>query len=84
VAVVPVVIYALALWGPGLIGGYLVAFRPIIGRPLGVQGMWLMLALALALTATALVAFYLWFLQREKLGAVPALSASDRRQPARQ
>jgi MATE family multidrug resistance protein len=65
VAVVPMLIYAVALWGPGLIGGYLVAFQPLLGGPRGVQGMWLMLALALALTAGALVAFYIWFLQRQ-------------------
>jgi len=82
VAVVPVVIYALALWGPGLIGGYLVAFRPVLGEPRGVQGMWLMLALALALTATSLVVFYLWFLRSQPFGATVAVTASGRRQPA--
>jgi MATE family, multidrug efflux pump len=82
VAVVPVVIYALALWGPGLIGGYLVAFRPVLGEPRGVEGMWLMLALALALTASALVAFYLWFLRGQQFGAAVTVSASGRRQPA--
>jgi MATE family, multidrug efflux pump len=64
IAVVPMVIYGLALWGPGLIGGYLVAFRPVLGEPRGVQGLWLMLLLALALTATSLVCFYVWFLRR--------------------
>jgi MATE family multidrug resistance protein len=64
VAVIPMLIYALALWGPGLIGGYLVAFRPVLGEPRGVEGLWLMLMLALALTATALVGFYLWFSRR--------------------
>ena len=83
VAIVPVVIYALALWGPGLIGGYLVAFRPVLGGPRGVQGMWLMLALALALTACTLVAFYLWFLrEQQQFGGRLSVSASGRRQPA--
>jgi MATE family multidrug resistance protein len=63
VAVVPALIYALALWGPGLIGGYLVAFHPVLGGPRGVQGFWLMLMLALALTASALVCFYVWFVR---------------------
>ena len=71
VAVVPMVIYAFALWGPGLIGGYLVAFRPVLGEPRGVQGLWLMLALALALTAGVLVSFYLWFLRRQQLACEP-------------
>jgi MATE family multidrug resistance protein len=66
IVVVPTVIYAFALWGPGLIGGYAVAFSPVFGRPLGAQGMWLMLALALALTAVLLVAFYLWVLRQDQ------------------
>jgi MATE family, multidrug efflux pump len=65
VAVMPMLIYGFALWGPGLIGGYVVAFRPVLGgEPRGVQGLWLMLMLSLALTATALVCFYLWFSRR--------------------
>ena len=75
IAVAPMVIYALALWGPGLVGGYLVAFRPVLGEPRGVQGMWLMLALALGLTASALVGFYLWFLQRQQV-AYPVASVA--------
>lgn len=69
IAIVPMLIYAVALWGPGLIGGYLVAFRPVLGEPRGVAGLWLMLALALALTAAALVAFYVWFLSTSARGA---------------
>jgi MATE family multidrug resistance protein len=64
IALVPMVIYAFALWGPGLIGGYQLAFRPVLGGPLGAQGLWLMLAVSLALTAGALVAFYVWLLRR--------------------
>jgi multidrug resistance protein, MATE family len=67
VAVVPMLIYAVALWGPGLIGGYFVAFRPVLGAPRGAQGLWLMLAVALALTASVLVAFYAWFIRRQEL-----------------
>lgn len=69
IAVVPMVIYGVALWGPGLIGGYFVAFQPVLGEPLGAQGMWLMLTVALAMTAMALVGFYLWFLQRQTLAS---------------
>lgn len=68
IAIVPMVIYAFALWGPGLVGGYLVAFRPVFGEPRGVNGLWLMLAIALALTAGALVAFYVWFLNANPRG----------------
>ncbi len=76
VAVVPMVIYAVALWGPGLIGGYMVAFRPVLGEPRGSQGLWLMLALALALTACLFVGFYVWLVRGEEFG-----SASRRRRP---
>jgi Na+-driven multidrug efflux pump len=77
IAVVPTVIYALALWGPGLIGGYLVAFGPLLGGPRGVQGLWLMLALSLALTATLLVAFYLWVVRRQAMTYAIAPSGSS-------
>jgi MATE family multidrug resistance protein len=60
------VIYAVALWGPGLVGGYLIAFYPVLGSPRGAQGLWLMLALALGLTAALLVGFYLWVIRRHE------------------
>jgi MATE family multidrug resistance protein len=64
-AVVPTLIYGFGLWGPGLIGGYLVAFGPLLGGPRGVQGLWLMLAASLALTAALLMGFYVWTLRRQ-------------------
>ena len=60
IAVMPTIITALALWGLGLIGGYVVAFYPVLGAPRGVQGMWLMQAVALLLAALLLLYFYLW------------------------
>ena len=64
IAVVPTVIYALALWGPGLMGGYVLAFRPVLGGPRGAQGLWLMLAVSLGLTAALLLGFYVWTLRQ--------------------
>jgi MATE family multidrug resistance protein len=58
-AVAPTVIYALALWGVGLFGGYHVAFRGLGGPPWGVAGMWLMQSVGLALAGLLLLAFYL-------------------------
>jgi len=58
-AVAPTVIHAGALWGLGVIGGYLVAFAGAWGPPRGIAGMWLMQSLALALSAVLLVGFYL-------------------------
>ncbi len=58
-AIAPTVIHAAALWGVGVLGGYLVAFGGVWGPPWGIAGMWLMQAVALALAATCLVGFYL-------------------------
>jgi MATE family, multidrug efflux pump len=63
-AVAPTVIYALALWGVGLFGGYQVAFRGVWGPPLGVTGMWLMQSVGLGLAGALLLGFYLWLLRR--------------------
>jgi MATE family multidrug resistance protein len=58
-AIAPTVIHATALWGLGVVGGYLVAFGGLWGPPWGIAGMWLMQSLALALAALLLVGFYL-------------------------
>ena len=54
-AIAPTVIHAAALWGVGVVGGYLVAFGGIWGPPWGITGMWLMQSVALALAALLLV-----------------------------
>lgn len=66
IAVVPTVVYAVALWGFGLVGGYVVAFHPVLGPPRGAAGMWLMQALALALTSVLLVGVYVWVLEQRR------------------
>jgi MATE family multidrug resistance protein len=58
-AIAPTVIHAAALWGLGVVGGYLVAFGGLWGPPWGIAGMWLMQAVALGLAALLLVGFYL-------------------------
>ena len=40
-ATVPMVIYALALWGVGLAGGYLLGLTNTFGAPRGVAGFWM-------------------------------------------
>jgi MATE family multidrug resistance protein len=64
IAVVPTLIYGVALWGVGLVGGYFVAFYPVLGTPRGAPGMWLMQGVALFLTSLLLVGFYLRVLKR--------------------
>jgi len=73
VTVVPTVIYAVALWGLGLVGGYTVAFHSVLGGPRGAPGLWLMQSVALGLTSLLLVACYLWVL-RQGRPATEALS----------
>src|SRR5262249_2810916 len=63
--VAPTVVYALALWGVGLVGGYHVAFVGIAGPPWGVTGMWLMQSIGLGLAAVLLLAVYGRLLRRE-------------------
>ena len=62
-AVAPTVVYALTLWGVGLVGGYHVAFRGLWGPPWGVTGMWLMQAVGLALAGLLLLGVYMWLLR---------------------
>lgn len=65
-AVAPTVVYALALWGVGLVGGYQVAFRGVWGPPRGVTGMWLMQSVGLGLAGALLLGFYLGVVRREE------------------
>jgi len=67
IAVVPTVIYAIALWGLGLIGGYVVAFHPVLGGPRGASGMWLMQSVALCLTSLLLLGLYLFVLRQQRM-----------------
>jgi MATE family multidrug resistance protein len=71
-AVAPMVIYAVALWGVGLFGGYVVGFHPVLGGPRGAPGMWLMQTIALALASVLLLGFYRWMLREQSLAVRPA------------
>ena len=66
-AIAPTVIHAAALWGLGVVGGYLVAFGGLWGPPWGIAGMWLMQSVALALAALLLVGFYVGLRQTLKV-----------------
>ena len=68
-AIAPTVIHAAALWGVGVVGGYLVAFGGLWGPPWGIAGMWLMQSIALALAALLLVGFYVGLPQSRPCGA---------------
>lgn len=72
VAVVPTIIYAVALWGIGLAGGYLMGLDPLHIAPAavhGAAGFWLGNSASLGLVAVAL----LWYLRRvQKRGLAEA------------
>jgi len=69
VAVVPTVMYAVALWGIGLGGGYILGLNPFGFSPTilrGAAGFWLGNSVSLALVALALL-WYLRVVQRDAM-----------------
>ena len=68
VALVPTVMYAVALWGLGLGGGYLLGFDVLGGTPQmlqGAAGFWLGNSISLAVVGVALL-WYLRHVQRQR------------------
>ncbi len=71
VATLPVVIYAVALWGVGLGGGYLLAFREVSdGSPwpwaVGAAGFWVASTIALWVAALALLSLMAWVIHQRR------------------
>lgn len=69
-ATVPVVIYATAIWGVGLGGGYVVAFDLVGLTPAalrGAQGFWSAATAGLTVAALGLCAFLLWMLNQQRI-----------------
>ena len=72
IAQVPMLIHAVALWGVGLAGGYLLAFDPLDGQRhwpalaqlQGPRGFWVAAAAGLCLAAAALIGFLAWAMRR--------------------
>ncbi|MDB5825087.1 MAG: family efflux transporter [Herminiimonas sp.] len=82
VAVVPTVMYAFALWGVGLLGGYILGLDPFGVAPgvlRGPAGFWLGNSFSLALVGLGL----LWYLDAIQKKAVRELRADASRMPAR-
>ena len=72
IAVVPLVIYVLAIWGVGLAGGYVVAFdvggwSPAALR--GAQGFWSAATAGLVVAGSGMCLFLLWMLRRQRAAA---------------
>jgi MATE family multidrug resistance protein len=71
-ATAPLVIYALAIWGVGLGGGYLLAFSGSAWTPealRGALGFWSAATLGLMFAGTGMSLFLLWMLRQQR-GAV--------------
>ncbi|CAN5904513.1 MATE family efflux transporter [soil metagenome] len=69
IATVPMVIYAIALWGVGLGGGYLIAFDTIGRSPaslLGAQGFWSSATAGLVVSALAMTVYMAITLRRQR------------------
>jgi MATE family multidrug resistance protein len=77
-AVAPLAIYALAIWGVGLGGGWALVFGDFAWRPLplrGASGFWSAATFGLALAAGGMSLFLLWMLkQQRRAAAVPSSS----------
>jgi MATE family multidrug resistance protein len=72
IATVPVLIYASAIWGIGLGGGYLLAFDTSGWVPdalRGARGFWIGATVGLGVTAIALAAFLAWVLRQRRADA---------------
>lgn len=73
-ATAPVVIYATAIWGVGLGGGYLVAFNLTGLTPValqGAQGFWSASTAGLTLAAIGLCGFLAWMLKQQRGTTTP-------------
>jgi len=69
IVTVPVLIYVAALWGVGLGGGFQLAFNVPGSVPAGLQGapgFWVAATAGLVLAGTALSAFMLWMMRRDR------------------
>ena len=57
-ATVPMVIYALALWGVGLAGGYLLGLTDTFGSARGISGFWMAAAAGLGLAGISVTLYF--------------------------
>jgi len=58
-ATAPMLIYAVALWGVGLGGGYLLGLTDVFGPPRGAEGFWIAATASLALAGAGVLGYFL-------------------------
>jgi MATE family multidrug resistance protein len=64
--VVPMIVYAIALWGVGLAGGYVLGFTQVgvpgldAVTPLGARGFWIAATASVALVGALMTAYFFW------------------------
>ena len=69
IATAPLVIYAVAIWGIGIGGGYALAFGLVAGAPAslrGASGFWSAATVGLAVAALGMTGFLRWTLRRQR------------------
>ena len=66
-ATAPMVIYAVALWGVGLGGGYLLALTDSLGAARGAAGFWMAAVASLTLAGMGVTGYFLWISRQSKL-----------------
>ena len=79
VATVPLLVYAFAIWGVGLGGGYAVAFNTTGWSPAalhGAPGYWAAATAGLVVAASGLCGFLAWMLKRQRAGSAAVASTS--------
>ncbi|MDQ2926740.1 MAG: MATE family efflux transporter [Pseudomonadota bacterium] len=73
IAIVPLVVYVVAVWGIGLGGGYVAAFDLFGVAPpwmRGVRGFWSMATFGLVVAGASMAGFLAWKLSRERRAAL--------------
>jgi len=70
-ATAPMVIYAVALWGVGLGGGYLLGLTDTFGPPRGAAGFWMAGVASLVIAGAGVLAYFLRVSAHTNHGAVP-------------
>jgi MATE family multidrug resistance protein len=73
-ATAPMVIYAIALWGVGLGGGYLLGLTDVLGPPRGAAGFWLAGVASLVVAGAGVLAYFLR-ISSQPIPATPASGA---------